>query len=109
MAARHGMSPGGSKARGGFRPIALFAAVYRLWVRCRSIEAKAWSLAHDRPYFACGAARSACAAYHGLAAVVRRMEARLAYSALPAARSAAPAWAVGLQGGIETERTRAWT
>ena len=42
------------KSSGGFRPIGLFPAVYRLWGRSRRRLAKEWELAHYRSYFVAG-------------------------------------------------------
>eukprot|EP00959_Pyramimonas_sp_CCMP1952_P093771 1962079-Pyramimonas_sp.AAC.1 len=43
-----------SKASGGFRPIDLFVATYRLWGRARRRLAEEWGAAWQRPFFACG-------------------------------------------------------
>ncbi len=47
------------KPLGGFRLIGIFAAIYRIWSKARRPEAQEWEEAHDRPFFACGADRSA--------------------------------------------------
>ncbi len=41
------------------RPIALFAAMYRLWGKCRRPVADQWEAAHDRAFFAMGTGRIA--------------------------------------------------
>ncbi len=40
------------KAKGGFRPIGLAPAVYRLWAKVRKEEADEWERKHPRAYFA---------------------------------------------------------
>ncbi len=42
------------KGSGGYRPIGLFPAAYRLWGRCRRPLAAKWELDNERPYFAAG-------------------------------------------------------
>ncbi len=39
------------KAKGGYRPIGLAPAVYRLWAKIRREEADAWEKSHFRSYF----------------------------------------------------------
>ena len=46
------------KPRGGYRPIALFAAFCRIWARCRAHYVKAWQISFDRPFFACAKGRA---------------------------------------------------
>ena len=48
-----------AKPTGGFRPIALFAAVFRVWGRARRETAAAWESQYELEYFAAGRGRSA--------------------------------------------------
>ena len=50
------------KPDGGRRPIGLFPALVRLWMRIRLPVAQAWQAAHDRPYFYAGPAKGATVA-----------------------------------------------
>ncbi len=43
------------KPSGGFRPIGLLPAIYRVWARARRGEADAWEAANQRPFFAAAA------------------------------------------------------
>ena len=46
------------KPKGGFRPIAIFVSLYRLWARARRQLVAKWMASFDRPYFLCGKGRS---------------------------------------------------
>ncbi len=39
------------KPKGGYRPIGMAPAAYRLWSKARRVEADAWERQHERPYF----------------------------------------------------------
>ncbi len=39
------------KATGGYRPIGMAPAIYRLWAKARRAEADAWERRHPRPFF----------------------------------------------------------
>ena len=47
------------KPAGGFRPIGLFPALYRLWMKARVGLCRKWESTHDLPCFAMGKGRSA--------------------------------------------------
>ena len=46
------------KPTGGFRPIGLFSALYRVWMKARGDLCMQWELSHDLPCFAMGKQRS---------------------------------------------------
>ncbi len=39
------------KPKGGYRPVAIYVSLYRLWTKARRDVAAAWEAAHIRPYF----------------------------------------------------------
>ena len=47
-----------AKEKGGFRPIALFVGLCRVWAKSRRPVTSLWQARHDRPYFACGKGRA---------------------------------------------------
>ena len=46
------------KPAGGFRPIGLFSALYRVWMKARGDLCMQWEISHDLPCFAMGRQRS---------------------------------------------------
>ena len=47
-----------AKPKGGWRPIALLQAVYRVWSQVRGGQLRDWLLEHQRPYFALAAGKT---------------------------------------------------
>ena len=47
-----------AKPAGGWRPIAVFCSLYRLWAKCRQSLAAAWEASAERPFFAASRGRS---------------------------------------------------
>ena len=45
------------KASGGFRPIGVFPALYRVWMKLRRRECQAWEVRQDQSFFAMGKGR----------------------------------------------------
>ncbi len=39
------------KPKGGYRPVAIYVSLYRLWTKARRDVAATWEAAHQRPYF----------------------------------------------------------
>ena len=53
-----------AKPDGGVRPIGLLSGLIRVWGRARRMHARKWEVDNERPYFWCGAGKSAADSTH---------------------------------------------
>ncbi len=95
------------KPKGGFRPIGLLPAIYRVWARARRREADEWEASHQRPFFAAAAgngtvdvmwrltARQEAGVQEGLEAAIVGEDLASFYEGLDRGRLVAEAVAVG--------------